>query len=66
LNKDNNEKNSINDFESRVKYLSDFDFKNPDSSLVNNKQFKVNDEIGKKCMDLTNEYRKKHGLPSTV
>jgi len=54
---------NISDFESRVKYLSDFDFKNPDFNMINNPSFKVNDDIGRKCLDLTNEFRKKHRMP---
>ena len=61
-----NNNNNTNNFESRVKYITDYNFKNPDSKLVNNPQFKVNDEIGKKCMEFTNEFRRRHGLPNSV
>lgn len=61
----NNNLNDINssNFESRVKYLSDFDFKNPDYNMINSANFKVNDQIGRKCLELTNEFRKKHRMP---
>ena len=53
-----------NNSESRIKYLSDFEFKNPDYTDINNPNFKINDEIGKKCLELTNEFRKKNRLPA--
>jgi len=60
-----NTKNSSNsNFESRVKYFSDLDFKNPDVERIRDPNFIVNDEIGKKSLELTNEFRKKNRMPT--
>jgi len=40
--------------------LSDFDYKNPNL----NQNIECNDEIGKKCLELTNKFRAKNNLPS--
>lgn len=56
------QRGNSNNFESRVKYLSDLEYKNPDISQINNYNFKVQDEIGKKCLQLTNEFRKRNNL----
>jgi len=61
-NKSFDYKNKSN-YESRIKYLSDLDFKNPDFNSIYNPNFKVIDEIGKKCLEFTNEFRKKNRMP---
>ena len=58
--------NNNNNFESRVKYLSDLDFKNPKMEEIHNRTFKVNDEIGKKCLELTNEFRRKNKMSNLM
>ncbi len=59
----NNYNRNKSDLETRVKYLNDLDFKNPDWNAINDSNFKVIDEIGKKCLDFTNDFRKKNRMP---
>jgi uncharacterized protein YkwD len=49
--------------QSRFVTLQDLKFKNPDLNNVNRGNFNVNDEIGKKCLQLSNEFRQRNGLP---
>jgi len=42
--------------------LSQIIYKNPNTSEINNKDYLVNDYIGKECLYWTNEYRKEKGL----
>jgi len=42
--------------------LNDIKFSNPEIESINKRDFKIIDEIGKKCLTLSNEFRAKNGL----
>ena len=56
--KENKEKNKKNQKEKpKVMTLNDLYYQNPENTRI------CKDEIGKKCLELTNEFRKKNNLP---
>lgn len=57
-----NNNNGSNNLNSRFVNLNDLKFSNPEIENVFKHNFKVNDSIGKKCLELSNEFRKRNGL----
>ena len=58
----NNPISSSNNNPSRFMTLSDIKYSNPEIDYIFKNNYVVKDEIGKKCLELTNEFRKKNGL----
>lgn len=58
----NNMTSSRQNGQNRFVTLNDLKFQNPDMNNVNMSKFKVGDEIGKKCLQLSNEFRQRNGL----
>ena len=57
-NKENEEKNKKNQKEKpKIMTLNDLYYQNPENTRI------CKDEIGKKCLELTNEFRKRNNLP---
>jgi uncharacterized protein YkwD len=56
------EQKKDNNQNSRFVTLRDLEYSNPDNYYVNKSDFKVKDEIGKKCLELTNAFRARNGL----
>lgn len=58
----NNMTSSRQNGQNRFVTLNDLKFQNADMNNVNMSKFKVSDEIGKKCLQLSNEFRQRNGL----
>ena len=59
-NQNNNNKINDNNYHPNIHTFDDFKYNVNQPSFGNNK---VNDEIGKKCLELTNQFRAKNNLP---
>ena len=59
-NQNNNNKINDNNYHPNIHTFDDFKYNINQPSFGNNK---VNDEIGKKCLELTNQFRAKNNLP---
>ena len=63
-NSGNNNKLNDNNFHPNIHTFDDFDSNGNSSSFKSNDKFSIaKDEIGKKCLELTNQFRAKNKLP---
>ena len=63
-NSGNNNKLNDNNFHPNIHTFDDFDYNGNSSSFKSNDKFSIaKDEIGKKCLELTNQFRAKNKLP---
>lgn len=55
------EEKVVNNVSNRFVTMRDLKFSNPDIDKLNTRNFVIKEEIGRKCLQLTNEFRKRNG-----